>query len=494
MLASLSERSALLRYGGGIAILALATWLRLEFGQALAGGGFMIFFVAVIVASWFGGLGPSLLTLVLSLVLSSCLFEQSPEEESPARALFGLSLFFFTALTTAMLSESLRAAQRRAEAADRRKDEFLAILAHELRNPLAPISMGLELLRLPGVDAGTREWTQEVMRRQVQHLVRLVDDLLDVSRITRGKVELRQQVVELRDVVAAALETVQPLIEEKHHELVVSLPEESTTILVDPVRIAQVIGNLLSNAARYTPPGGRIWLSGEQSGGIATIRVRDTGIGIAPDMLPRVFELFAQAQTQGGQGGLGIGLTLVRSLVEMSGGTVEARSPGLGKGSEFVVRLPLVRADQAPEAARRGLCRGEQVRARRAFVVDDNADAAATLAELLRRDGHEVHTFSDGDSAVESAATIAPDVVLLDIGMPEMDGLEVARRLREMPAMAAALLIAVTGWGQEADRRRTQEAGFDHHLVKPIDTDALRQLLAGCGPSAEVRHPAILAS
>ncbi|HWB11683.1 MAG TPA: ATP-binding protein [Pirellulales bacterium] len=493
MLASPSERSALLRYGGGVAILGIATWLRLEFDEALAGGGFMIFFVAVIVASWFGGLGPSLLTLVLSLVVSTRLFESPPEDQPTARALFGLSLFFFTGLTTAMLSESLRAAQRRAEAADRRKDEFLATLAHELRNPLAPISMGLELLRLPGVDSATREWTREVMERQVQHLVRLVDDLLDVSRITRGKVELRKEVVELGSVVAGAVETVQPLINEKQHELVVSLPEEPITLLVDPVRLAQVIGNLLSNAARYTPPGGRIWLSGERSGGMATIRVLDPGIGIAPDMLPRVFELFAQAQTQGGQGGLGIGLTLVRSLVEMSGGTVEARSPGLGKGSEFVVRLPLVAADQAPEN-RPSQSAQTQLPARRAFVVDDNADAAATLSELLRRDGHEVHTFNDGYSALASAAAIAPDVVLLDIGMPKMDGLETARRLRKMPATAAALLVAVTGWGQEADRRRAQEAGFDHHLVKPVDTDALRELLAKYGPPANVRRCTILSS
>jgi CheY-like chemotaxis protein len=401
-------------------------------------------------------------------------------------------LFFFTALMTAALSESLRAAQRRAEAADRRKDEFLAILAHELRNPLAPISMGLELLRQPGVDAATHEWTREVMERQVQHLVRLVDDLLDVSRITRGKIELRKEVVELRGIVAGALEMVQPQIDEKRHELVVSLPEHPIRLLVDPVRLTQVIGNLLSNAAKYTPPGGRVSLSGERTEGMAMICVRDTGIGIAPEMLPRVFELFTQAKTQGGQGGLGIGLTLVKSLVEMSGGTVEAHSPGPGKGSEFIVRLPLVSVDHAGEIGHENLLARTEDRVRRAFVVDDNADAAATLAALLRRDGHEVHTFNDGCSALESAATIAPDVVLLDIGMPEMDGLEVARRLREMPAMAAALLIAVTGWGQEADRRQTQQAGFDHHLVKPVDAGALRELLGG--PAQSGRHSAIVAS
>jgi signal transduction histidine kinase/CheY-like chemotaxis protein len=448
----------------------------------------MIFFVAVIVASWFGGLGPSILTLVLSLVLSSWLSSPSPDEAPLARTLFGLSLFFFTALMTAMLSESLRAAQRRAEAADRRKDEFLAILAHELRNPLAPISMGLELLRQPGVDAATREWTQEVMRRQVKHLARLVDDLLDVSRITRGKIELRKEVVELRSVVTNALETVRPLIDENRHELAVSLPEDPIALLVDPLRLAQVIGNLLSNAAKYTPPGGRIWLSVERSGDTAAIRVRDTGTGIAPEMLPRVFDLFAQAQSPGAQGGLGIGLTLVKSLVEMSGGTVTAHSSGIGKGSEFVVRLPLVKTDQAAPSTRADGLPPSERRTRRAFVVDDNADAAATLAELLRSDGHEVHTFNDGHSALESALAIAPDVVLLDLGMPEMDGLEVARRLRQTPATASTLLVAVTGWGQEADRRRTQQAGFDHHLVKPVDPDGLRQLLAQTEPRGNGRR------
>jgi signal transduction histidine kinase/CheY-like chemotaxis protein len=475
--------------------MAFATLLRFWLDPALAGGGFMMYFVAVIIASWFGGIGPSLLTLVLSIALSSLLFPPATDPSSAARALFGVSLFFFTGLTTAMLSESMRAAQRRAEAADRRKDEFLAILAHELRNPLAPISLGLELLRQPGADASTVAWTHEVMQRQLRHLVRLVDDLLDVSRITRGKIELRKQVVDLRSVVAGALETIQPLVDDKKHELAVSLPDEPIKLFVDPIRLAQVIGNLLTNAAKYTPPGGCIWLSGQREREQAVIRVRDTGIGVAPDMLSHIFDLFAQAEGNGAQGGLGIGLTLVKSLVELSGGAVEAHSAGLGKGSELVVRLPLASADQlAQEVDEPAVAISDAgPRSRRAFVVDDNADAAATLAELLRIEGHEVQTFHDGHSALEAAATAAPEVVLLDLGMPGMDGIEVARQLRQMPATATSLLIAVTGWGQPADRQRTQAAGFDHHLVKPVEADALRKLFTKSEPAREAGDSAALA-
>ncbi|MGH7136465.1 MAG: sensor histidine kinase, partial [Pirellulales bacterium] len=352
------RRTILTRYAGALAIIGLATLLRFWLEEALSGGGFMIFFVAVIVASWFGGLGPSLVALFLSVLISAWLFGRPPDAppEPLARSLAGLAIFFFTGLFTAVLSESLRAARRRAEAADRRKDEFLAILAHELRNPLAPITMALEVVGRPGVDEATVRWAHEMMERQVRHLVRLVDDLLDVSRIARNKIELRKEAVELRTVVDRAVESVRGFIDSKQHELTIILPDEPVPLLVDPVRLAQVIANLLNNAAKYTPPGGQIRVGAEIIGRAIDIRVRDTGLGIAPEMLPAVFDLFAQAPSaKSVQGGLGIGLTLVKNLVELMGGSVEARSDGLGKGSEFAVRLPLAPKEVSALADRQGL-------------------------------------------------------------------------------------------------------------------------------------------
>ncbi len=366
--------------------------------------------------------------------------------------------------------------------ADRRKDEFLATLAHELRNPLAPIRNSLQILKMPRVDAATVERSRDMMERQVHHLVRLVDDLLDVSRVMRGKIELRKERVELATVVARAVETVQPLVDAQGHQLSVRLTADSLPVDADPVRLAQVVGNLLTNAAKYTEPHGRIWLTAEREGGMAVLRVRDTGIGVAPQMLPRIFELFVQvdhASTKA-QGGLGIGLTLVKNLVEMHNGTVEARSEGLGKGSEFVVRLPVsaqgVDPDQGDEA-------GQQVvqpaaSGYRLLVVDDNQDAADSLAMLLRLQGHEVRVAFSGVAALEMTKAYAPDLVFLDIGMPGMDGYEVARRMRQQPGLEKVVLAALTGWGQKEDRRRTAEAGFNHHLVKPPDPNALEGVLA----------------
>jgi PAS domain S-box-containing protein len=366
---------------------------------------------------------------------------------------------------------------------DRRKDEFLATLAHELRNPLAPIRNSLQILKMPRVDAAMAKRTRDIMERQVQHLVRLVDDLLDVSRVMRGKIELRKERVELATVVARAVETAQPLIEVQGHELDISLPAESLLLHADPVRLAQVVGNLLTNAAKYTEPGGHIWLSAQRDGDAAVLRVRDDGIGIAASMLPHVFELFVQvdhASTRS-QGGLGIGLTLVKNLVDLHGGTVEARSRGLGHGSEFVVRLPLtlpahhgVDDDVRGEPAHAVMPTGHRV-----LVVDDNDDAAMSLALVLELKGHVVRVVHDGVSALEAVRTFSPALILLDLGMPEMDGFEVARRIRRMPAAADTVIAALTGWGQKEDRRRTAEAGFDHHLVKPVEPKTLEGLLAG---------------
>ncbi|HKB04165.1 MAG TPA: PAS domain S-box protein [Gemmataceae bacterium] len=368
--------------------------------------------------------------------------------------------------------------------ADRRKEEFLATLAHELRNPLAPIRNSLYLLNATGGGNPTLERALGMMGRQTDHLTRLVDDLLDVSRVMRGKIDLRPERVDVRAVASRAVETAQPLMDARRHRLTVTIPEQPVWIRGDPDRLAQVVGNLLTNAARYTDPGGEIRLSVEKTDGRSVLRVRDTGIGIGADMLPKVFDLFFQADTSAGgtQGGLGIGLTLVKRLVELHGGTIEVRSPGPGQGTEFVVRLPVLAAGDWPSpTADVGTGVGNRQppasTPRRVLVVDDHADAADSLAWLLRMDGHDVRVARNGPAAVESAQADPPDVVLLDLGMPGMDGFEVARRLRQGPA-ARTVIAALTGWGQEEDRRRTREAGFDHHLVKPADPNDLRELLA----------------
>jgi CheY-like chemotaxis protein len=366
---------------------------------------------------------------------------------------------------------------------DRRKDEFLATLAHELRNPLAPIRNALQILKMPRLDTMTVARSREMMERQVHQLVRLVDDLLDVSRVMRGKIELRKEKLELATVVARAVETVQPLIEAQGHELTVSLPPESLSLEADPVRLAQVVGNLLTNAAKYPEANGRIWLTAQREGDDVVLVVRDTGIGIAPDMLPHIFELFVQvdhASTRS-QGGLGIGLTLVKNLVGMHDGTVEAHSAGLGRGSQFVVRLPLMLQTHGEEIENE---KGQQQRGpalssgHRLLVVDDNRDAAESLAMLVRLQGHEVRVAHDGIAALEMVKNYRPALVFLDIGMPKMDGYELARRLRQQPGLEHVRLAALTGWGQQEDRRRTAEAGFDHHLVKPLEPEALERLLA----------------
>jgi PAS domain S-box-containing protein len=365
---------------------------------------------------------------------------------------------------------------------DRRKDEFLATLAHELRNPLAPIRNALQILKMPRVDAATGLQVRDVMERQVDQLVRLVDDLLDVSRVMRGKIELRKETVELASIIARGVETATPLIEVQGHELTVAVPPESLLLDADPVRLAQVIGNLLTNAAKYTETNGHIWLSAERQGGHVSVRIRDNGIGIAPDMLPHVFDLFVQADQAAtrSQGGLGIGLTLVKNLIEMHDGTVEAQSAGLGKGSEFIVRLPLSTVE--PEKSSTDDGDGQQQAdhtsaGHRLLVVDDNEDAANSLAMLLRLKGHQVKVAHHGPAALEIAQNYRPDLIFLDIGMPGMDGYEVARRLRERPKLKNVVLAALTGWGQQEDRRRSAEAGFDHHLVKPPEPKVVESLL-----------------
>lgn len=367
---------------------------------------------------------------------------------------------------------------------DRRKDEFLAMLAHELRNPLTPIRNAAQILKFPGVDAESRRAASDMLDRQVGQMVRLVDDLLDVSRITRGKIGLRKQRVELATIVNHAVETVRSLCESKHHKLTVELPPEPVYLDADPARLTQIVGNLLHNACKFTRRGGHIGLTARGERGQAVIRLRDDGIGIAPDQLPRIFEMFTQADTslERTQSGLGIGLTLVKNLVEMHEGTVEARSPGIGKGSEFIVRLPAIAEPAAPEPSEPSpLPKGIS---RRILIVDDNRDLTDSLAKLLEMSGHEVHVASDGVEGVAAAEKLRPEVILLDIGLPKLNGYEAARKIRER-LDGRAVLVAVTGWGQEADRLRSREAGFDAHLVKPLDLDALARLLA----DLDVRPP-----
>jgi len=380
------------------------------------------------------------------------------------------------------LEQELRDRAEQLADADRRKDEFLAVLAHELRNPLAPIRNALHILKMPAADAATIGHAKELMGRQVQNLMRLVDDLLDVSRIMRGRIELRKERIDLAAAVERAVETAAPTIKDARHELTVSLPTEPLTVEADPVRLAQAIGNLLHNAAKYTEPGGRIALIAEREGEQAVVHVRDSGIGIGAEMLPKIFDLFVQADRalNRAQGGMGIGLTLVRTLVQLHGGSVKVKSDGPGKGSEFVIRLPT-----AVRAAREATC-GEsapgmpppRLPRRRVLVVDDNVDAAESLAVVLRLAGQEVRVVHDGAAALEAAHADRPDVIFLDIGMPGMDGYEVARRLRDDPVLRGAVLVALTGWGQPEDRRRSREAGFDHHIVKPVDPDVMQTLLA----------------
>ena len=376
--------------------------------------------------------------------------------------------------------------RRRAEdalrQADRRKDEFLMTLAHELRNPLAPIRSAVDLMKtMPNATADEVTWARDVLDRQTGLMARLLDDLLDVGRIARDKLELRTSRVDLRTLIRNAVEMNQPLVDEFAHDLIVSVPHEPMYLTADPARLSQVLGNLLNNACRYTPSGGRIWLTAEQLGDNAVVRVRDTGIGIPPDRLSNIFDMFSQVDRslERSQRGLGIGLHLVKRLIEMHGGSVAAQSDGLGMGSELVVRLPLL-TDAAHPDTPHATPASELAQAprRRILVVDDNVDGAQSLALLLEVCGHETHVVHDGLAAVEAADRLRPDVVLLDIGLPKVNGFEACRRIRQRPWGKNMVVIALTGWGQDVDRRRSQESGFDHHIVKPVEHAALVKLLA----------------
>jgi signal transduction histidine kinase len=384
----------------------------------------------------------------------------------------------------ARLRESETALRER----DRRKDEFLAMLAHELRNPLAPIRNVVELLRQRPAGGREAHWSYEVIDRQLAHLTRLVDDLLDVSRITRGRLGIHREAADLRDIAHAAAESIQPTVAARRLRMDVSVPAAPVPVHADVVRMTQVVLNLLDNACKFTPPEGSIVLAVSHEAESARIAVRDSGNGIAGEELPRLFQMFYQSSGSAApQGGLGIGLALVNRIVEMHGGTVEAKSDGIGRGSEFVVRLPIAELVRGAVAAPPRSV-GQAAAAapgRRILVVDDNEDNAVSLAILLRRLGNQVRTAYDGQAAVEAAHSFGADVVLLDIGLPVMDGYSAARAIRAQPWGKAITLVAVTGWGQEHDRQLSQEAGFDAHLVKPVDHEALQKLLVA--PAGSVR-------
>jgi signal transduction histidine kinase/ActR/RegA family two-component response regulator len=371
--------------------------------------------------------------------------------------------------------------------ADRRKNEFLAMLAHELRNPLAPISNAARALRMGGREEALRP-ASEMLERQVKQMSRLVDDLLDMSRITLGRIELRRERVELAPIVDHAVEAARALYRSMNHELTVSVPAEPMLLDADPARLTQVVGNLLNNACKFTDKGGHVWLTVDREGDEAVIRVRDNGIGIARENIPSLFEMFAQVDTslERSRDGLGIGLTLVKTLTEMHGGRVHADSAGPGHGSEFTVRLPLLSQAARPSSSAAVSQPPGVVTARRVLIVDDSLDGAESLAMLLQLGGHETHVAHDGIEGIEAASKLRPDVVLLDIGLPRLNGYEVCRRLRAEPWGKDLMLVALTGWGQEEDRHRSNDAGFDAHLVKPVDHDALLKLLA----SVPGRHQA----
>jgi signal transduction histidine kinase/ActR/RegA family two-component response regulator len=386
------------------------------------------------------------------------------------------------------LDQALQASGEALREADRRKDEFLATLAHELRNPLSLVRNVVTLQQNPNNPLPDPHWGQDIIDRQVKYLTRLTDDLFDVSRITREKLVLQKEPLDLTDIIKAAVESSRPLIDQRQHELTVTMSQDSIYVDADRLRLTQIFMNPLNNAAKYTPDPGHIWLNVERAGDTVVIRVKDTGVGIAAESLPHVFELFYQVDRSytRSEGGLGLGLTLVHRLVELHGGKVEVRSEGMNRGSEFTVQLPVTALRPQCDTLAEDLLTETPLpaRIRRILVADDFPQSAETLARLLEKDGNEVQIAEDGVAAVEAAAEFLPDVVLMDIAMPRLDGYQAAKRIRQQPWGKQMILIALTGWGQQQDRRRTQEAGFDAHLTKPVNYEAIVTLLTNLANSS----------
>ena len=377
------------------------------------------------------------------------------------------------------MEEALRKSEEALREADRRKDEFLALLAHELRNPLAPIRYSLSTIKKPGRTAQQQKLAEAIIERQVEQMSRLLDDLLDVSRITRGVLQIKKAYTELMLVIGTAIDTARPILDAKRHKLTLDLPKDAVRLEADPVRLAQVFSNLLINAAKYTDPGGSIQLRAIHENGEVLVSVRDNGMGIAPEMVPRLFTLFARSDSalQRSEGGLGVGLALIRGLVQLHGGSIEARSDGVNRGSEFLVRMPVGTPDRQQTEQEDPADQREKNVSLRILVVDDNRDAAESCAALLGLAGHEVRIAFNATQALDLAVTYRPDVLLLDIGLPDMNGYQLAEKIRAMPWARTAVFVAVSGWGQGDDKRRAFEAGFDHHLTKPVAGDTLESLL-----------------
>lgn len=487
-------RATLVRYLG--TLIVMVTVIGFSVLVPLRDSAWIVVIIGILACAWFGGVGPSLLAPLL-LVMSVRLIQQGTAHvlEFTSKEFTDLAVFLMLTATVGWSGQIRRRAQaeiRRQslelQAEARRKDHFLATLAHELRNPLAPLRTGLEILRLAGNDAAGQALAcemRQIMERQVDQLVRLIDDLLDLSRINSGKIELRRERVRLGDVIRDAVDGSQPHMQAAGHDLAVQIQHPELVLEADRARLAQVLLNLLNNAAKFTPPGGHILLADARVADQVEIRVRDSGIGIPPDQLPQIFGMFTQLDDSRShaQRGLGIGLSLVKTLVEMHGGTVTARSDGPGRGAEFVVRLPIPPAEPASQQAQPqgSLSSPNGSTPRRILVVDDNEDAARGLARLLTMKGHHCCTAFAGPAALELASEFEPDAVVLDIGMPGMNGYEVVQHLRATPRGEKFTLIAVTGWGQDADRRQSAAAGFDHHLVKPVDINVLEGLLSRSG-------------
>jgi signal transduction histidine kinase/CheY-like chemotaxis protein len=508
-------------WGYLIAILGSALEFGLRSHSDSPRGGFitsLAFLLAVLAAGLVGGWKPAVLTTLVCLLNERFFFTNPKYSFSIPSGSDTMRMLVYAAsgIAISLLCEGLQRAwsrvadrQRQLERemaerlavaqerlhlvdqlrqADRRKDEFLATLAHELRNPLAPLSNALELWRFAKNNPQQLDELRGMMQRQVRHMTRLIDDLLDVSRISRGKISLRTERVELRSLANTALESAKPVIAANNHRLEISLPEDPVFVHGDAARISQVIGNVLNNAVKYTPEGGQIWLSVAREGDKACISVRDTGCGIPSDHLSNIFEMFQQVdQTlDRSQGGLGIGLTLAKRLVEMHGGTIEAKSDGPGQGSEFLIKLPAIAAEESGEVEPApSVATPPELPRRRILVVDDVHESAQTLARMLQTIGQEVSTAHDGSSALAHVREHRPEVVFLDIAMPGMNGYEVARRIRASHDAEAPVLIALTGYGQDDDRRRAQEAGFDFHLTKPASIEQLTSLLShASGPIA----------
>jgi signal transduction histidine kinase/CheY-like chemotaxis protein len=492
---SMAKTAGVAAYGGAVAVTLAAFHLRWVLdpwlGHAVP---YATLYGAVAIAVWFGGLGPAVLAMVLGYALSNVRYTSPSGELSiagPADAI-GLGLFALSCSLIIVLGEAMRRTRDRYRAsevelkdraaqlqrADEKKSQFLAVLSHELRNPLAPLRNGLTLLRMQQREDPSTAETHDMMDRQIVQLTRLIDDLLDVSRVDRGKMELRTEPVPIEAVMQTGVETAKPNIDAKGHALAVSYPEAPLHVQGDAVRLAQVLANLLNNAAKFTPPGGRIELSAQAVDGRAVLRVADNGVGIAPEHLKEVFDMFVQVDAKhvAASGGLGLGLTLARAIVRRLGGEIEAASGGQGQGAEFTVRLPLVNAPEPVESP--VTAAAESTERRRVLVVDDNVDAAQTLAQYLRLTGHRVESALDGEAALRIAEVLHPDVAFIDLNMPRMDGAEVARRLRLTPWGRRARLVALTGMGQQADIDRTREAGFDEHITKPADLQRLSRLAA----------------